>query len=155
MYTTRKHSTYILSDTSAEVCRKGKEGSQTPRKQNHPPWQVNPPAHLHTRGLLSTSRPMKKEMGLILTRSNVSLKTGDHPFPREQGRTIARSKRKLADGWKESPPFAYIHLSPPFLAPGKEKGRPTAIAHNAPPGTLKRKDSLLGEIWQLFWDMAM
>lgn len=57
--------------------------------------------------------------------------------------------------WKESLTPEFIYPSLPFLAPGKEKGWPTARAHNAPPGTLKRKNYLLGEAWQLFWDLAM
>lgn len=118
MYTTRKHSTYILSDTSAELCRKGKEGSQPPRKQNHPAWQVNPPANQRAPGhcdFKKVSRPMKKEMGLIWRQRG-------RPFPREQGWTGARSKRKLApsvDVWKESLTPEFIYPSLPFLAQRK------------------------------------
>lgn len=114
MYTTRKHSTYILSDTSAEVCRKGKEGSQTPRKQNHPPWQVNPPADLHTRGLLFTSRPMKKEMGLTLTGSNFSLKTEGPSFSKGTGLNSSKKQKKVGR-WVKRKPDLCIHPSIPSL----------------------------------------
>lgn len=52
------------------------------------------------------------------------------------------------DVWKESLTLEFIYPSLPFLAPGEEKDWPTARAQNAPPGTLKRKNSLLGEAWQ-------
>lgn len=113
MYTTRKHSTYTLSDTSAELCRKGKEGSQPPRKQNHPAWQVNPPANQRAPGhcdFKKASRPMKKEMGLIWRQMGPS-------FSKRTGLNSSKEQEKVGSLSRcvKRKPDTGIYLSIPSL----------------------------------------
>lgn len=113
MYTTRKHSTYILSDTSAELCRKGKEGSQPPRKQNHPAWQVNPPANQRAPGhreFKKASKPMKKGNG-------PDLKTKGLSFSKRTGLNSSKEQEKVGSLSRcvERKPDTGIYLSIPSL----------------------------------------
>lgn len=85
---------------------------------------------------------MKKEMGLSWLEVTLlqSFKTKGPSFSKGTGLNIKEQEKVGSLGrWVErNLTLAFIYLSLPFLAPGKEKGRPTPRAHNAPPGTLKK-----------------
>lgn len=68
-------------------------------------------------------------MGLTLTGSNFSLKTERPSFSKGTGLNSSKKQKKSWQMGEKKARTLHTSIYPlPFLAPGKEKGRPTAIA---------------------------